>query len=104
MTYEEYIKELERRKLAGEKSMIHRLPEIEKQAYQLLLDYIDENLDTKDGNFVANEKAVAALQNFTDVYLAAVADLSDYKGSVGQFLKNFKSIGKLMAEFQQSQG
>lgn len=104
MTFEEYIKEIQRLKKVGEQSILSNAPAIEKQAYQILLDYIDENLDTKDGQFVANDRAVAALQNFTDIYLAAIADLSTYKGAVSGFLKNFKSMGKLIQEFHQSNG
>jgi len=43
MTYEEYIKKLAEMKAAAERSIISRAPDIEKQAYQLLVDYIDDN-------------------------------------------------------------
>lgn len=104
MTHAEYIKKLRELKEKGEKAAVHKLPAIEKQAYQLLLDFIDDNLDTKDGNLVANDRAVVALQNFTDIYLAALTELADYKGNVSQFLKNFKDMGKLMEEFHKSNG
>lgn len=104
MTYAQYIKKLIELKRLGEQSMIAKLPALEHQAMQLLTDFIDDNLDTKDGELVANERAVKALQSFTDIYIAAMTDLADYKGSVGQFLKNFKDIGTLMEEFQKSNG
>lgn len=104
MTFQEYIKKLNALKEGAGRDIIAKLPAIEKQAYQLLLDFLDENVDTKDGKFVANEKAVAALQNFTDVYLAALTELSDYRGSVSSYLKNFKDLSTLINEFQASQG
>lgn len=104
MDPEEYIKKLNELKAKGERAAISQVPEIEKQAVQLLFDFIDDNLDVKDGEFVANERAAKALNNFTDFMLAAMAELSDYKGAVSQYLKNFKSISNLMEEFQKSNG
>lgn len=104
MTYEEYIKKLQALKDGAERQLGAKLPAIEKQAYQALLDYIDDNLDVKDGKFVANDRAVKALQNFTDLFMAAVNDLGDYKGFVSGYLKNFKSMGALMTEFQTNNG
>ena len=104
MTPEEYIKKLNELKAAGERAMLAKLPAIEKQALEILRDFIDENLDTKDGNFVVNDRAVKAINMFSDVYLKAVAELADYKGSVGKYLKNFKDLGTLMNEFQKSNG
>lgn len=104
MTPEEYIKKLNQLKEAGERAIVAKLPAIERQALEILRDFIDENLDTKDGNFVVNDRAVKAINMFSDVYLKAVAELSDYKGSVGKYLKNFKDLGTLMNEFQKSNG
>lgn len=104
MTHEEYIKKLARLKEQSQRAVVAGLPSIEQQAYQLLMDYIDQNLDTKDGNLVPNDRAVKALQNFTDIYLGALTELSDYKGTVGQYLKNFKSMGQLMADFHRANG
>lgn len=104
MSPEEYIKKLNQLKEAGERAIVAKLPAIERQALEILRDFIDENLDTKDGNFVVNDRAVKAINMFSDVYLKAVAELSDYKGSVGKYLKNFKDLGTLMNEFQKSNG
>lgn len=104
MTPEEYQKKLEELKRKTERSVIQSLPEIEKQAYALLVKWIDDNLDTKGGHFIANENAVTALNNFADVYTQLLTDLGDYKGSVGKYLKNFKGIRTVMEEFQDSQG
>lgn len=104
MTYEDYIKKLAELKLKAENSIVSKLPAIEKQAYQLLLDYIDDNVDTKDGQLVANDKAAKALQNFSDFYLSALADIAEYKGSVSGYLKNLKSISTLITDFQKSEG
>jgi hypothetical protein len=102
--FEDYIKKLEQLKSQAERAMVANLPAIEQQALQLITDFIDDNLDTKDGKLVANDRAVVALQNFTDVYLGALAELSDYKGAVGQFLKNFKDMGTLMNDFHKANG
>jgi hypothetical protein len=104
MTPEEYIKKLEALKKKGERAVISELPSIEKQALEILREFIDENLDTKDGEFVVNDRAIKAINLFTDVFLKAVGELKDYKGMVGQYLKNFKDVGTLMQEFQKSNG
>lgn len=104
MTHDEYIKKLEELKKKSERAIISQLPDLEQQAYQLLVGFIDDNLDTKNGELVANDRAVKALQSFTDIYLGALANLSEYKGSVGQYLKNFKDVSTLMEEFQKSNG
>lgn len=104
MTREEYLKKLAELKAKAERAVIGRLPKLETQAYDLLLEFINANLDTQNGRFVANEAATKALNSFPDIYIAALTELSDYKGSVGQYLKNFKDIETLMSDFQKSQG
>jgi hypothetical protein len=104
MTPEEYQKKIAEFKKRTERSIVGQIPSLEKQVNQLLLDWIDDNLDIKNGDFVPNERAVTALNNFSDVYTEMIAELADYKGSVGKYLKNFKSAGKLMEEFNKSQG
>jgi hypothetical protein len=73
-------------------------------AYQIAVDFIDENLDTKDGKLVANENALRALNKFADDYLGAFTENAKYKGAVSGYLKNFKAITDIMDEFQKSQG
>lgn len=104
MTYQEYIKKLEELKRRAETAVISQLPSIEKMAYQIAVEFFDNNLDTKDGKIVANEAALLALNKFTDDYLGAFTESQQYKGAVGQYLKNFKDIGTLMQEFQKSNG
>jgi hypothetical protein len=104
VTYEQYIKRLNELKAKAERAIIEQLPSIEKMAYQLAVDYFDENLDTKDGRFVPDERALLALNKFTDDYLGAFTKNQTYKGAVGKYLKNFKTIGQLMEEFQRGQG
>lgn len=103
MTYEEYIKKLEELKRNAERSILGRLPSIEKLAYQLMVDFVDKNLDTQNGRMVPNENAIRALNKFADDYLGAFTKAQTYKGAVGGYLKNFKSVGDLMIEFQKSQ-
>lgn len=104
MTYEEYIKELERLKKRAEQSFISGLPSIEKAAYELAVKFIDENLDTQGGRIVPNENALRALNKFTDDYLGAFTEARPFKGAVAGYLKNFKSLSDLMQEFQKTQG
>lgn len=104
MTYEEYIKKLEELKRKAERAIIADLPSIEKMAYQLAVDFVDNNLDIKDGKIQANENALRALNKFADDYLGAFTQQQTYKGAVGGYLKNFKSIGDLMQEYQRSFG
>lgn len=103
MTYEEYIKKLEELKRRAEQSIVTQLPNIEKLAYQLMVDFVDNNLDTEGGKLVPNENALRALNKFADDYLGAFTENQKYKGVIGGYLKNFKSISDLMIEFQRSQ-
>lgn len=104
MTYQEYIKKLEELRAKAERAIVNQMPSIEKMAYQLAVQYVDENLDVKAGRLVADERALLALNKFTDDYLGAFTENQVYKGAVGQYLKNFKSISDLIDEFQSSQG
>lgn len=104
MTYEEYIKKLKELKDKAERGIVSQLPSIEKLAYQLASEYVDDNLDTKNGKIVANEAALLALNKFTDDFLGAFTKSQTFKGSVGGYLKNFKDIATLMQEFQRSNG
>jgi hypothetical protein len=103
MTYEEYIKKLEELKRRAERSIVSELPNIEKLAYQLMVDFVDNNLDTKGGKLVPDENALRALNKFADEYLGAFTENQKYKGVIGGYLKNFKSLSDLMIEFQRSQ-
>jgi hypothetical protein len=104
MTYEEYIKKLEEFKRRAERSIVGSLPSIEKAAYQLAVEFVDKNLDTKGGKIVPNEAALLALNKFADDYIGAFTAQERYKGAVGGYLKNFKSLGDLMIEFQRGNG
>lgn len=104
MTYQEYIKKLAELKAKAERAILSDLPSIEKMAYQLATEFVDNNLDTKDGKIVANENALRALNKFADDYLGAFTKQQIYTGAVGGYLKNFKSIGDLMQEYQRSFG
>lgn len=103
MTFEEYIKKLEQLKRQAERSVVSQMPSIEKLAYQLMSDFVDNNLDTQNGKLVPNENALRALNKFADDYLGAFTKNQKYKGVIGGYLKNFKSLGDLMIEFQRSQ-
>lgn len=104
MTPEEYIKKLNELKEKAERSIISSLPSIEKAAYQIAVEFFDNNLDTKDGKFVANEAALLALNKFTDDYLGAFTKSQKYKGAVSGYLKNLKDLATLMDDFQRSNG
>lgn len=104
MTYEEYIKKLNKLKEKAERAVLADLPSIEKMAYQIAADYVDSKLDTQGGKIVANEAALRALNNFADDYLGAFTKNETYKGVVSGYLKNFKDISNLMTEFQKGQG
>lgn len=103
MTFEEYIKKLEELKRRAERAVVSQMPSIEKVAYQLMVDFVDNNVDTQNGKLVANENALRALNKFADDYLGAFTENQKYKGVIGGYLKNFKTLGDLMIEFQKSQ-
>jgi hypothetical protein len=104
MTPEEYEKRLNELKNRSQRAVIGKLPDLERQAYAVLLEWIDANLDIRNGHLVANDRAAAALGNFTDVYMSALTELSDYRGSVGQYLKNFNTMSEVIERFQRSKG
>jgi hypothetical protein len=104
MTYEEYIKKLNELKAKAEKSILAQLPKIEKVAYQIAVDFVDNYLDTEGGKIIPNDAALRALNRFADDYLGAFTKNQTYKGAVSGYLKNFKDISNMMTEFQKSQG
>jgi len=103
VTLEEYIRALAKLKLDAERAVILELPALEQQAYALLVEIVAE-LSTRNGQLVADEATRAALNNFTDLYLNTLTELGDYQGMVSKYLKNFKPIAQLMAEFNASRG
>jgi hypothetical protein len=100
MTPEEYIAAVAKAKADAERAVIVKLPDLEQQAYQLIIDFLDANVDTVNGRLVPNERATRALNSFSDLYLGALTDLSDYKGAVGQYLKNLRDVDGLIRQFQ----
>lgn len=104
MTWEEYIKKLEEIRQRAERSVINRSESLEKIAYQLLSDYVDENFNTQGGRFVIDERVLLSLNNFADQYLGAFTQSQQYQGAVSQYLKNLDDIQELMDRFQRSKG
>jgi hypothetical protein len=104
MTYADYIKQLTELKAKAEKSILAQLPKIEKVAYQIAVDFVDNYLDTEGGKIIPNDAALRALNRFADDYLGAFTKNQTYKGAVSGYLKNFKDISNMMTEFQKSQG
>lgn len=103
MTPEEYIQALEKLKFDAERAVILQLPALEQQAYSLVVELVGA-LNTKDGKLYADDATRAALNNFTDLYITAFTELSDYQGMVSKYLKNFKPLGQLMQEFNADRG
>lgn len=104
MTYEQYIARLEALKRQAERAVIERLPSLEKAAYQLMVEFVDNNFDTKGGRFVVDENVLRALNVFVDQYLGAFTQAAPYRGAVSEYLKNFKDITTLINNFQTDQG
>lgn len=103
MTIEEYIKALEKLKADAERAVILQLPDLEHQAYDLVVQWLS-GIDTDQGRLVANPGTREALNKFTDLYLTTFTELSDYQGMISKYLKNFKSIAQLQDEFQRDRG
>jgi hypothetical protein len=103
MTPEEFIKKLEELKAASERAIISRLPTLEKFAYGLMSDMIDQSLDTQNGRIVPNEAAERFLNTFADEFLNDFTKAKTYRGAISGYLKNFKDIGQIMREFHKSQ-
>lgn len=104
MTWEEYNKKLTELRQRAERAVISRGPSLEKLAYQLMVDFVDENFSTRGGRFVIDERVLVALNDFADRYLGAFTESEPYRGAVGQYLKNFDDIQELMERFQRSKG
>jgi len=104
MTWEEYNKKLEEIRRRAERSVIGQAPSLEKLAYQLMVDYVDENFTVRGGRFVIDERVLTALNDFVDRYLGAFTTSAQYQGAVGQYLKNFDDLQSLMERFQRSKG
>lgn len=104
MTLEEYLNKLLELKLAADRAILHQLPSLERVAYDLMVRFIDENLDVTGGKLQADENALRALNNFVDQYLGAFTQSEVYRGNVAQYLKNFKSVGELTLQFQEGRG
>lgn len=102
MTPDEYIEEINKLKNQTQNSILTKIPTIERQSYDLLLDWIDASLDTQAGKFVATPQTTDILNDFTASYLKVMQDLSDYKGSVSRYIKNLKDFDTLVKDFQKT--
>lgn len=103
MTIDEYQTRMDALKTQSERAVVTQLPALEQQAYALLVEWLG-TVDTESGRLVANQATRTALNNFTDLYISTFTELSDYQGMVSKYLKNFKSIAQLQAEFQKTRG
>lgn len=104
MTWEEYQKKLAELRARTERAVIERAPSLEKLAYQLMSDYVDENFTVQNGRFVIDERVLSALNDFVDRYLGAFTTSPEYQGAVGKYLKSFDDMQELMERFQRSRG
>lgn len=104
MTLEQYLKTLAELKAHAERAVIQQAPTLERMAYDLLTEIVDDGFDVQNGRLVPNEQALRTLNTFTDQFLGAFTEAREYQGAVGQYLKNFKSVADLMLDFQRSQG
>jgi hypothetical protein len=104
VTPEQFIQKLQELKDAAERSMISGIPSLEKQAYLMMVQMIDNEVDVQGGRFVPNEAALRFLNTFVDRYLGAFTENRNYQGNIAAYLKNLKSVSDLMADFQKSQG
>lgn len=102
MTPDEYIDEINRLKRETQNSIITKIPTIERQSYDLLLDWIDASLDTQRGQLVATPQTTEILNDFTGSFLQVMQDLGDYKGAVSKYIKNLKDFDGLVKEFQKT--
>lgn len=104
MTPEEYAAKLKEIKDAQERAIVSQLPQLEREALLLLEQWVDDNLTVKGGSFVVDEETRTALNGFTDAYIEGFTELQNYRGAVSNYLKDFKSVDQLIAEFNDSQG
>lgn len=104
MTPEEYLRKLEEFRRRAERAVIEELPSMERYAYDLITQWVDDNVDVKNGRLVYDERVLLALNNFVDQYLGAFTQSQVYTGPVSSYLKEFKPVGDLMQDFQRSQG
>lgn len=104
MTYEAYIKDLEKRKIKADNAFIADMPSIEASAYDLLTKWIDDALEIKQGMFVGGADTTDILNSFPDEYVNELMKVEGYQGSVTKYLKELNTTGELIKEFQTAQG
>lgn len=104
MTPEQFVKKLQELKEASERAIISKLPTLEKFAYDLMNDLIDNSLDVVGGQLVPNEAAERFLNTFADDFLNDFTKAKIYRGAISGYLKNFKDIGQLMQDYHKEQG
>lgn len=104
MTLEEYLKKLADLQAQAQRASLHQLPQLERYAYDLMVELIDQNLTPEKGRLTPNDEALRFLNTFVDQYLGAFTSNQLYQGKIAGFLKNLKSVGQLMESFQKSRG
>ena len=100
MTYPEYIAFIETLKAKMEARVIAIIPDTESFAYSALIDWISENLDTKNGNLVASAETVKILNDFDNSFLRVLNGMKKYKGAVSSLIKDLPTISDAMKKFQ----
>lgn len=104
MTYPDYIKDLERRKKRADNAFVADLDAIVEEAYFALDRWIDDTLEMKSGAFVASAETTSLLNGFSETYVQDLMNIGEYKSSVTGYLKELKSTGELIMDFQKLQG
>jgi hypothetical protein len=100
MTYNQYIKILFELKKANENRIIGVIPEVEEIAYDALLKWVDNSLDTKGGSFFATNETLDLLNNFDSFYLRFFNEIKSYNGAVSKFVLKLPEIGNTIKEYQ----
>lgn len=100
MTYTEYIQELNAAKDAAERAIMGIVPDFERAAYQALINWIDDHLDTKGGKIVTDINTSFVLNTFDTSFLQELADMPIYTGAVAGFLKQLPGITTIMQAYQ----
>lgn len=102
MEYAAYIALLETLKQQATNKLIGVMPNIERLAYEALIDWLAESMTVNDGMLEASDKTVDMLNGFDTLYLETLNNIRQYRGAVTQFVQDVTKLSDAMREFQES--
>lgn len=101
MTIEEYISQLTKLKDVAAANIIDSGNEIALHMLNNVLEWIDANVEVKDGKLVASPETIAKLNGFTVTFIDNLQHIKVLTGGVSNLLKDLKPIGSLITNYHE---